>query len=82
MTNKIEWIWVYTGPSLLASFLKTELLDAGILAQEKGDTNSALVAGFGSSGFAQVFADGAKLEEAQKVVATFEKRQADSGEEK
>jgi hypothetical protein len=77
MSEKIEWVWVYTGPSLLASFLKTELLDAGILAQEKGDTNSALVAGFGSSGFAQVFIDGTKLDEAQKIVEAFEKRQVE-----
>ena len=77
MSEKIEWVWVYTGPSLLASFLKTELLDAGILAQEQSDTNSALSAGFGSSGFAQVFADGAKLEEAQTIVEAFEKRQVE-----
>ncbi len=75
MAEKIEWVWVYTGPSLLASFLKTELIDAGILAQEKSDTNSALTAGFGSSGFAQVFADGNKLDEAQTIVKAFEKRQ-------
>ena len=77
MSEKIEWVWVYTGPSLLASFLKTELLDAGILAQEKGDTNSALTAGFGSSGFAQVFVDGSKFDDAQEIVQAFEKRQAE-----
>lgn len=77
MSEKIEWSWVYTGPSLLASFLKTELLDADILAQEKGDTNSALTAGFGSSGFAQVFVDASKLDQAQTIVEAFEKRQTE-----
>ena len=77
MSERIEWVWVYTGPSLLASFLKTELLDAGILAQEKGDTNSALTAGFGSSWFAQVFVDGSKFDDAQEIVQAFEKRQAE-----
>jgi hypothetical protein len=77
MSEKIEWNWVYTGPSLLASFLKTELIDAGILAQEKSDTNSALTAGFGSSGFAQVFVDGTKLNEAQNIVEAFKKRQTE-----
>ncbi|MFK8039000.1 MAG: hypothetical protein AB8B74_11965 [Crocinitomicaceae bacterium] len=77
MSEKIEWAWVYTGPSLLASFLKTELLDSGILAQEKSDTNSALTAGFGSSGFAQVLVDGSKLDQAQPIVDAFEKRQTE-----
>lgn len=77
MAEQIEYVWVYTGPSLLCSFLKTELLDAGIAAQEKGDTNSALVAGFGSSGFAQVLADGSKLAEAQTITEAFEKRQSE-----
>ncbi|MFK8045158.1 MAG: hypothetical protein AB8B72_06670 [Crocinitomicaceae bacterium] len=75
MTEKIEWVWIYTGPSLLASFLKTELLDAGILAQEKSDTNSALTAGFGTSGHAQVYVDGAKFDEAQSITTAFEERQ-------
>jgi len=77
MSEKIECTWVYTGPSLLASFLKTELLDTGILAQEKSDTNSALTAGFGSNGFAQVFIDGSKLDEAQRIVEAFKKRQVE-----
>jgi len=75
MKKKIEWVWVYTGPSLLASFLKTELLDAGVLAQEKSDTNSALTAGFGTSGHAQVYVDSAKFDEAQVIVKAFEERQ-------
>jgi|TARA_R110000737_G_scaffold100698_1_gene134543 hypothetical protein len=65
---------VYTGTDFLSSLLKVELEEAGIVTKVRSDKDAGLHAGFGSSGFAQIYVNTDQLEEAKKLVKAFEEK--------
>lgn len=77
MENEINWMRVWTGRDFLAQLLIRELDAAGIRTKIRSQTESAHLAGFGSSGLAQVLINVENEEEALPIVAAFDKRQTE-----
>lgn len=67
--------WIYTGSDFLAQTLKAELEAHGIATLVQSDLESARMAGFGSSGLAQVFVALEHYEKATPLVALFQQNQ-------
>lgn len=72
--NKL--ILAYTGNELSTKFLKNDLQDAGINSVIKNETESARLAGFGSSFFSgcQLFIYEHDVENAKPIITEFLKR--------
>ena len=72
--NKL--ILAYTGTALSTKFLKNDLEDAGIYSLIKSETESARLAGFGSSNFSgcQLFIYEVNIDIAKPIITEFLKR--------
>lgn len=71
MGSEMDWVWLHTDRDFLINLLKGQLEAQGVFVYVKSETNSALTAGFGSSGMAQIFVKSEQKEVSNKILEEF-----------